>query len=151
MRARACSGALLAGLLCAALSAAPALAGWSSGADAGSLAVSSASIAAPAGTAAAQGACTPRKAKSLTVVVTWTATSSPEATGYTILRATAPGGPFSTVGSVGGIGTTTWTDATGQLAFRTTYYYVVEATVQSWTSPQSGAGSVTTPKSKTCA
>ncbi len=131
--------------------AAPALAGWSSAADAGSLSVSSASLAAPTGVAAARGACTIRQRTSLTVNVTWTATSSPQATGYTILRATSAAGPFASVGTVGGIGTTAWTDATGQLRFRTTYYYVVEATVQSWTSPDSASGSVTTPRSGTCA
>ena len=131
--------------------AAPALAGWSSSVDAGSLAVSSATLAAPTGVAAAQGACTPRQRTSLTVVVTWAATSSPGATGYTVLRGTRATGPFTAEGTVSGIGTTSWTDATGQLRFTTTYYYVVESTVQSWTSPNSATASVTTPASRTCA
>jgi hypothetical protein len=117
--------------------------------DAGSLLVSTASLAAPTGVAAARGACTPGQRTSLTVNVTWSATSSP-ATGYTILRATVAGGPYTAVGSVVGVGTTAWTDATRQLRFITTYYYVVEATVQSWTSPDSASGSVTTPRSRTC-
>ena len=124
--------------------AAPALAGWSSPVDAGSLAVSSATLAAPTGVAAANAACTPRQRTSQTVLVTWTATASPGATGYSILRGTRSTGPFTAIGTVSGIGTTSWTDATGQLRFSTAYYYVVEATVQSWTSPVSAVATVTT-------
>jgi len=116
--------------------------------DAGSLAVSSATLAAPTGVAAANAACTRRQRTSLTVTVTWTATASPGATGYTILRGTSATGPFTAVGTVSGIGTTSWTDATGQLRFSTTYDYVVEATVQSWTSPSSVAAGVTTPNNR---
>jgi len=116
--------------------------------DAGSLPVSSATLAAPTGVAASNAACTRRQRTSLTVSVTWTATASPGATGYTILRGTGAAGPFTAVGSVSGIGMTSWTDATGQLRFNTTYDYVVEATVQSWTSPNSAAASVTTPSNR---
>lgn len=122
-----------------------ALAGWASQLDAGAQSLSSATLAAPTGVAAVRGACVTRKPVKLTIVVSWTPTTSPEATGYSILRGTASGGPFTQVGTVAGIGTSSWTDATKQLAFGTTYYYVVEATVQSWTSPDSAPGSVTTP------
>ena len=149
MRARILRAGLTAGVAAALAAAAPALAGWSSPVDAGSLSVSTASLAAPTGVAAAIASCTPRQRTSLTVAVTWTATSSP-ATGYSILRGTSATGPFAAVGSVAGVGTTAWTDATGQLRFTTTYYYVVEATVQSWTSPDSAAAAVTTPHSRTC-
>ena len=149
MRARIPRACLLAGAVVA-FAAAPALAGWSSSADAGSLTISTASLAAPTGVAAVNAACTPRVRTSLTVDVTWVATSSPQATGYTILRGTSATGPFTSVGTVSGIATTSWTDATTQLRFNTTYYYVVEATVQSWTSPDSASASVTTPHYRTC-
>ena len=144
VRSAALVGATLAGVLAIAT---PAGAGWASSADAGSLSISSATLAAPTGVAASRGACTRRQRTSLTVNVTWTATGSPQATGYAILRSTSATGPFTVVGTVSGISTTTWTDATGQLRFTTTYYYVVESTVQSWTSPASPSGSVTTPRS----
>jgi len=150
-----CARTRSAGLIVAialALVAAPAMAGWSSSVDAGALAITSATIAAPTAVAAANAACTPRQRTSLTVSVDWAASTSPEATGYTILRATRASGPFTAVGTVAGNGTTAWTDATGALRFTTTYYYVVEATVQSWTSPASSpAAGVTTPRSRTCA
>jgi len=150
MRARILRFGLAAGVAAALAAAAPALAGWSSPVDAGSLSVSTASLAAPTGVAAANAACTPGQRTSLTVTVTWTATSSPAA-GYTILRATRANGPYTAVGSVVGVATTAWSDTTGQLRFTTTYYYVVESTVQSWTSPNSTRASVTTPRSKNCA
>ena len=150
MRAPIRRAGLAAGVAAALSAAAPALAGWISPVDGGSLSVSTASLAAPTGPAAVVSACTPGQRTSLAVTVTWTATSSP-ATGYTILRATRANGPYTAVGSVAGVGTTTWTDATGQLRFTTTYYYVVEATVQSWTSPNSAYASVTTPRSRNCA
>jgi len=135
MRSRLARTAILAAsLFPALLIAAPALADWSSSFDAGSLALSSASIDAPTGTGAAQGSCTRRDAAALTIVVGWTATDSAEATGYSVLRATAKNGPYAVVGGVSGNTVVTWTDTTGQLAFSTTYYYEVEATVQSWTS-----------------
>ncbi len=142
--------AALAAIAVALTAAVPALAGWSSPVDAGSLSVATASLTAPTGVAAAIAACTPRQATSLTVNVTWVATSSPAA-GYTILRGTRVSGPFTAVGSVVGVGTAAWTDTTGKLKFSTAYYYVVQSTVQSWTSPVSATASVTTPRSKNCA
>jgi predicted ribosomally synthesized peptide with SipW-like signal peptide len=68
------------------------------------------------------------------VNLSWTATTSTIATGYTILRATGSGGPYSTVGSVSGRTTTTFTDT---IATMTTRYWVVQATRNSWTSPNS--------------
>jgi hypothetical protein len=121
-----------------------ALGAWSSSVSAGPLPVSSATIAAPTGAAAAISACTKHDATTLQVAVSWTATSSTFATGYTIKRGTAAGGPFTAVGSVGGLATVTWTDATGTLANSTTYYYVVVATFANWTSPDSNVASVTT-------
>jgi hypothetical protein len=139
---------LLAFAVALAMMAPTALAGWVSQVDAGAQSLSTATLAAPTGVAAARGACTQRKPKQLTIVVSWTPTTSPQATGYAVLRGTASGGPFTQVGIVAGINTSSWTDATKQLAFGTTYYYVVEATVQSWSSPASTPGSVTTPNNR---
>ncbi|HMK11254.1 MAG TPA: hypothetical protein VK461_06715, partial [Acidimicrobiales bacterium] len=66
------------------------------------------------------------------VVLTWTATTSTFATGYDILRSTTSGGPYSTVGQVTSRTTVTYTDSA--VIASTTYYYVVRATYQSWTS-----------------
>lgn len=149
MLARTRKPRLLLGVACGALAlATPALAGWMASVSGGAQALSSASLAAPDAVAAARGACTRFQASLLAVDVTWSATASPGASGYLILRGRAATGPFTQVGAVTGIGTTAWTDATGQLAFRTTYYYVVESTVQSWTSPDSSPASVTTPNSR---
>jgi len=140
LAAAACAGVAFA---CAAPFA---LADFGSSVDAGSLAVSSASLAAPTGVAAATGACTAFKARKLTVTVTWVATTSPEATGYVILRSSSSdAGPYTQVATVPGIGTTTWTDATGALSFSKPYWYVVQSTVAGWTSPPSATAPVTTP------
>jgi hypothetical protein len=130
--------------LAVAVAAPVALGAWSSTVSAGPLPVSSATIAAPTGAAATLSACAKHDATTLQVAVSWTATSSTFATGYTIKRGTAAGGPFTAVGSVGGSTTVTWTDATGTLAYSTTYYYVVDATFANWTSPDSNVASVAT-------
>jgi fibronectin type 3 domain-containing protein len=124
-----------------------ALAGWSSALSAGPLPVSSATIAASTGAAATTigAACTMHVTSSIQVNVSWTATTSAFATGYTIQRGTAAGGPFATVGTVSGVSTVTFTDTTGTLALSTPYYYVVVATFASWTSPNSNVATVTTP------
>src|SRR5207237_2903375 len=53
----------------------------------------SATLAAPSGTAAANGTC--KNNKSIQVDVSWTATASMFADGYEILRATTSGGPYT--------------------------------------------------------
>jgi hypothetical protein len=68
------------------------------------------------------------------VTVSWTASSSPIVSGYTILRGNTSGGPYSAIGTVSGRLTTTFTDTIATLA---TQYYVVRATRNSWTSPSS--------------
>ncbi len=122
-----------------------ALGAWSSTVSAGPLPVSSATIVAPAGAAATTSACTKHDATTIQIAVSWTATSSTFATGYTIKRGTAAGGPFTSVGSVSGRTTVTWTDTTGALALSTNYYYVVDATFANWTSPDSNVATVLTP------
>jgi hypothetical protein len=129
----------------AAASAAPGLAAWASSISTGPQALSSVALAAPPSVAAARGACTVLNATSLTVTVTWTATPTQQAQGYAILRSTSAGGPFTMVSTTTGINATSWTDATKQLAFSTTYYYIVKSTVGTWTSPAAGPASITTP------
>jgi hypothetical protein len=122
-----------------------ALGAWSSTVSAGPLPVSSATLAAPTGAAATTSACTKHDATTIQVGVSWTATSSAFASGYTIMRGTAAGGPFSTVGNVSGRATVTFTDTSGTMAINTVYYYVVVATFASWSSGNSNVASVTTP------
>ena len=98
-------------------------------------------LAAPAGVGAGRGACT--ILTSSTVVVTWTQTPSVFADGYEVFRSTTNGSGYTSIGSVTGRATTTFSDTT--VAFSTTYYYIVRATRNSWRSPNSTQGSVTTP------
>ena len=140
--ARAATRLLMAlGLLAAAgMLAVPAFATWVSSVTAEQT-VSSATLAAPAGTTASRSTCTPLLQAQ--VLISWTATSSTFADGYQVLRSTTSGGPYTSVGTVSGRGTTSFTDAT--VAFSTTYHYVVQATRNQWRSPNSTQASVTTP------
>ena len=78
------------------------------------------------------------------VVLNWTATPSLGATGYQIYRSTTNGGPYSSIATVSGRLTTSFTD-TSALGLSTTYYYVMRATVANWTSPATSQASGTTP------
>ena len=83
--------------------------------------------------------------------LTWTATTSPSATGYQVLRATSSGGPYTLIATVIGAATTSFSDSTAS----GTVYYVLRSIVQNWTSTNSNeatatTGSVTTPLT-TCA
>jgi len=64
--------------------------------------------------------------------LTWTATSDTYATGYQVWRSTTSGSGYVQVASVTPRTTTTWTDNT--VSPLTTYYYVVRAVANSWTS-----------------
>jgi hypothetical protein len=68
------------------------------------------------------------------VNLTWTATTSPAAAGYVILRSTTTGGPYAQIGTVSGSSTTTFTTT---IAILQTYYYVVDASRNNWRSPNS--------------
>jgi hypothetical protein len=125
--------------------ASAALATFTAAASSGGMALSSATLAAPTGASALQGACTNNKPA--VISVSWTASSSSFTTGYTILRAAGSGGPYTAIGTVSA-GTTTFTDPSVTLAYSTAYFYVVDATYQSWTA-QSAQAAVTT-LSKLC-
>jgi len=124
--------------------ASAALATFTSTASSGPMSLSSATLAPPSGTGATQVSC--RNGKPPQISVSWTATSSGFATGYTIRRATTSGGPYSTVANVA-IGATSYTDASASLAYTTTYYYVVDSTYLAWTATSNEA-SVTTLNNK---
>ncbi len=68
-----------------------------------------------------------------TVTLTWNAGGG--ATSYTVKRATVSGGPYTTLGTVSNPAPTSYTD-TG-LSNGTTYYYVVSASNQAGSSPNS--------------
>lgn len=130
------AGAVLAGLVC--ISAATA--GWSASASAGPQTVAAGSIAAPAALSATVN-CVLNT--SLSVNLTWPAPAA--ATAYDVLRATASGGPYTTIGSPA---TTSFVDSTA--APQTAYYYVVTAKRGAWTSPPSPQAAVTTPRLQSC-
>ncbi len=118
---------------------------FSIAAGGGSMAISSATLLAPTGVGAVQTNCKNNAASKVTV--SWTATSSTFATGYTIQRATVSAGPYATVGTVA-FGTNSFLNSTG-LAYSTTYYYQVLSTYRSWTATSSTVSVKT--KSRFCA
>lgn len=95
----------------------------------------------PTDPSTAAGPCTPGVAAS--IVVSWTATSSTWADGYEVLDSLVSGGPYTIVGTVSGVATTSYT-VTG-LDFATTYHYVVKATKGNWRSAATAQVSRTTP------
>ncbi|HEV3318820.1 MAG TPA: fibronectin type III domain-containing protein [Solirubrobacteraceae bacterium] len=68
----------------------------------------------------------------------WSATGSTYATSYTVERATAAAGPYTSVASVA-IGKTSYTDTSGTLSSSATYYYRVAALYRSWSAPSTVA------------
>jgi hypothetical protein len=64
--------------------------------------------------------------------LTWTTTPDTYASGYQVWRSTTSGSGYTQVASVTPRTTTTWTDNT--VSALTTYYYVVRAVANSWTS-----------------
>jgi hypothetical protein len=134
MRARArratCGGGLL--LAIAVLVCAPmALAVFNKSALGGPLTVSTSTLAAAGEVNATQSNC--RANKGVEIGVTWSATSSSYATSYTVERATASSGPYTSMGSVE-ISKRSYTDSSGSLAYSTTYYYRVSVVYRSWST-----------------
>jgi beta-galactosidase len=102
--------------------------------------IATATLAAPTNPATAHGPCVPSASASITV--SWTATTSTWADGYEILGGTTAGGPYSVLATATGQGTTSRT--IGNLAFSTTYYFVVKATKHGWRSAATAQVSRTT-------
>lgn len=102
--------------------------------------MSSAVLQAPTSVAATNGTCVPLV--STRVNLLWTATTSTFADGYEVLRK-AGSGSFTTIATVSGPATTTYTDT--EVSFATAYVYVVQSTKSSWRSADSNEASVTTP------
>jgi hypothetical protein len=105
--------------------------------------LSTAGLAPPTNPTTAAGSCT--IGGSASIVVSWTATVSAWAEGYEVLRSTASGGPYSVVATVSGRSVTSYTNR--NLAFSTTYYYVVKATKALWRSVPTAVVSRRTPSS----
>ena len=76
-------------------------------------------------------------------VLTWTPTTDPYATGYTVHRTTTNGSGYVQIASLSGRTTSTWTDTTTGLSIAVTYYYVVRAVAPVWTSGNSNQVAVT--------
>jgi hypothetical protein len=140
LRLSALIGASAAALITASLAGAS----FTSAATGGPIRISTATLQPPTGTTATQTNCNNNKPVQITI--SWTATTSAFAAGYSIQRSTTSGGPYSTIGTTP-IATTTYIDNNPTLAYTTTYYYVVQATYQSWTAT-SNLATVTTLNNK---
>ncbi len=113
-----------------------ALAVFNDSAAGGPLTLITATLSPAKGVTAAQVNC--RTNKNPEIELDWTATNSTYATSYTVERATASAGPYTSVASVA-IGKTAYTDSSGALASSTTYYYRVAAVYRSWSAPSTAA------------
>ncbi len=111
-----------------------ALAVFNDPAAGGPLTLITATLAPSKGVTAAQVNC--RLDKSPEVEVAWTATTSTYATSYTLERATASAGPYTSVASVA-IGKTAYIDKSNALESSSTYYYRVAAVYRSWSTSSS--------------
>lgn len=108
--------------------------------DSATHSVSTGTLEPPTNPSTAHGPCIVGVSTSITV--SWTATSSTWADGYEVLGSLVSGGPYTTVGTVSGLNTTSYT-VTG-LTFATTYHYVVKATRGNWRSVATSQVSRTT-------
>jgi hypothetical protein len=88
--------------------------------------ISSGTLTAPSGLA---GSC---QTGTSNVVLTWAAPTSTFASGYDVLEASAKAGPFSTIATVTGESTLTYTGTVGLLSTR---YFEVLAIRNAWTGP----------------
>jgi hypothetical protein len=131
------SSAILALLATAMLvSAQVALAAFTHTAAGGPLTLTAATLVAPGNVTVTQVSC--RSNKTPEIEASWSATSSGYATSYTVERATASGGPYTSLGSVP-IGETSYIDKSGSLAYSTTYYYRTAAVFHSWSATSTAA------------
>lgn len=98
--------------------------------DAASQTVSTDALVAPTNPGTASGECT--AGVSVSIVVSWTKTSSTWADSYEVLGGLIAGGPYTLSQLVGGRDTESATIS--GLAFATTYHFVVKATKGNWQS-----------------
>lgn len=131
--------AVVAGMALLLGAASVASAAFSSATSAGAI-YSAAALSPPSSPSTAHGPCA--VLSSASIRVSWSATPSSWADGYEVLRSTTSGGPYSLVGTVGGVGTLTYLNAS--LPFSTTYHYVVRATKGNWRSANTTQVSRTT-------
>lgn len=108
--------------------------------------IATATLAAPTGLAVNQISC--KKNSPPQIALSWTPSTSSFTSGYTIYRTTTSGTGYTQIGTTNS-STSSFTDPSTTLGYTTTYYYVVDATYQSW-SARSAQSSVTT-LSKQCA
>lgn len=137
MRSRRVGTVALAALVLFAHASQAACAGFSDGAGAPAMSVSTGSIAAPT----AVGAVADCVVLSPRVTVSWTASASTFTTGYQVLRS-AGGGEYTQVGVIEGRTVTSFTDTV--VSGAVTYSYQVQAVYRNWTAT-SGAATVAVP------
>jgi hypothetical protein len=108
---------------------------FSASQTAGPLPVATASVEAPGGLTWTDDCNNTGKTKWNNVQLKWGATASSFVTGYEIMRGNGSSGTRQVVGTVSGLATTTWSDATVQP--NSPYNYSVRATYAGWESPDS--------------
>ena len=148
MSARRSRGTALVGAMVGALlGVVPASAGYVTTATGGPQGITAASLAAPTGLTATATCTVGVPNATVKVNLSWTQTSSTFADGYEILRAVGAG-PYSSLTTVSGRSTTSYTDST--VTYSTTYSYEVEATKNNWRSAPSTPASATTKSDPLC-
>lgn len=121
-----------------------ALAVFSKSVVGGPLMLATSTLSPASGVSATQYNC--RTNKPIEISVAWSATNSSYATSYTVERATASAGPYTSVSSVE-IGKRTYIDNGGSLAYSTTYYYRVSAVYHLWSAASTATAVKTLSKS----
>jgi len=139
--------AALALAACLAATAPIAFAAWTSSASASGT-VSTATLAAPTGLAAAWGTCV--RNVSFQILLTWNAVS--DARGYLVYRGTSSTGPWTQIGPTPVAGTSYTANGPSGASFtwNTTYWYQVKTYGGGWSGPASTAVSNRTPKAANC-
>jgi len=136
-------GVLVAAALLA--SAPLALAAFTHTTSGGPLTMVSGTLSPASGVSAAQAKCHTNHTPE--IEISFTATSSSYATSYTVERATASAGPYTSVTSIALGGATSYTDTSGSLGYSTTYYYRVAVLFHSWSATSATASIRTLSKS----
>jgi len=122
--ARAAARTALLAAVALSVSAVSAFAAFNQAATGGPMSVTTTSLTAPTGLAASN-PCS--SATAVSTSLSWTASTSTATTGYAILRSSASAGPFSSVGTVSGINTTTYTDTVSHATAADSIYVAVKS------------------------